>query len=84
MSKQWDTVLSERNNEERRGRMVAGSYGKDFELDEEGNERAKPRIVRGRGRPSATAGVKEYLWPDELQKFQIENSKNQELAEDLT
>jgi hypothetical protein len=53
----WPTVVNERSNFERSelGRVIIGTYGKDYVLNDEGEEvkvqEMKPRIVRGRGRP---------------------------------
>jgi hypothetical protein len=80
----WGTVADERENLEKHsiGRVVVGEYGKDFTLDEDGNEVKKPKLVRGRGRPKADADVIEYLFSDELQAIQDgwNSQKNQEVT----
>ena len=72
MKEKWDTVASERTNQERNaGRLVTGTYGKDFELDIDGNEIRKVRLVRGRGRPRLDEGELNFTFSPELQALMI-------------
>lgn len=73
MKQPWTTVVSERANLEQTtiGRTVQGEYGKEFTLDEDGNEVRKPKLVRGRGRPKADAYEPKFEFCDELQAISI-------------
>ena len=82
MKEPWPTVATEKPNKETTvGRIVVGSYGRDYELDEDGNEVKKPRIVRGRGRPKLGSDEPQFSFPDELQDISLRwnSQKNQEV-----